>query len=106
MLLVPAVLLFGLGSALEVFHPVEEGSFEIDESHHIDESRAAIHAHDVRGPSHHHEFCAHANAVAHVAGLPTAFGPGEASVELAVEPVDRPITAILHVRGRGPPVLL
>ncbi len=104
--LLPAFLLFGLGSALEVFHPVEESLRHGEPLHAVDESRAAIHAHDAPAFDHDHHFCAHANAVAHVARLGTAFESAGAFVPLAWNASDRPTSSVLAVLDRGPPVLL
>lgn len=102
-LLVPTILLFGLGSALEVFHPVEESVRDVGEHHLFDESRAAIHAHDTPAFDHDHDFCAHSNAVAFVARLRTAFQAADAFVAITAEPADRPTPALLAVLDRGPP---
>lgn len=105
-ILLPAFLLFGLGSALEVFHPVEEPVAPIEPLHSVDEAQAAIHAHDAPAFDHDHHFCAHANAVAHVARLRTAFGSAGVFVALAAETANRPPNSVLAVLDRGPPVLL
>lgn len=104
-LLLPAVLTFAVQSALEVVHPIEE---EVDAGHFHAESFDGPTVHDLDGSGfgeHDHQYCAHANALAHVAAPAAGFQRVNAARPVYIEPRSILVRPFLSVYERGPPLL-
>ena len=75
LLLLPALFVFSVQSALEVFHPIEEDVQEVSGHHHADTGDGpALYdsSHEDSG-AHEHHYCAHSNAFAYFIALGTTF---------------------------------
>jgi len=102
LLLVPILIGFSVQGSLEIIHPIEEG---LQPSHHhltdgptIDDlARCAGGVH----PSH---YCAHSNALGHLARLPVAFRSLIHRTSALAAPKSPGVRRALNVFGRGPPV--
>jgi hypothetical protein len=107
MVLLPAVLAFGIQSALEVFHPLEERVSEPESHEHAsvgDHPSLDDSSHGDLG-QHEHQYCAHSNVFGSISSPRTrvqrvaVFVPDVFSLESV------PLRNLLTVLDRGPPLL-
>ena len=107
LLVLPAVLAFGIQSALEVFHPIEEGPQNLAPHNHIrvvDGAPVLDHSHaDLL--DHEHHGCTHSNALAYFARLETAFQRVPTSARSVSDTEAAAVRSLLSVLDRGPPLL-
>jgi hypothetical protein len=103
----PAVFAFGVQSALELFHPLEEAQRNLEPHGHLQFGLGpSLHDSSHADPGHHeHHYCAHSNALAFLAHLETAFLHVGASSAPAAESAAVAARSPLSVFERGPPAL-
>ena len=106
LLVLPAVLAFGIQSALEVFHPIEEGPNFTSHDHVLVGDGASVndssHA-DLR--AHEHHGCAHSSALAYFGRLGGAFQRVPTSAHSVFDTEAAAVRSLLSVLDRGPPLL-
>ena len=107
LLVLPAVLAFGMLSTLEVFHPVEEAPLQVAPHNHV-EVGDGVSLHDSSHSDlrdHEHHYCAHSNALSHLARLDTSVQRVQTFAKLASDTETAVVRSLLLVHDRGPPLL-